>query len=112
MTSLCDSSEIRRVLTINGYDIYVIYNDLDKRLRIWNPFLIYLGKNRKKPGKRAIITAAGGRCVYCNTTENLTIDHIIPLSEGGTNAASNLRILCDNCQKKYHGTDKPKKAFK
>lgn len=68
--------------------------------------------NRKKPGKRAIIKAAGGKCCYCKTTENLTIDHIVPLSEGGTNIAENLRVMCDNCQKKYHGIDKPKKAWK
>lgn len=39
-------------------------------------------------------------CYYCGkeiTTENLSIDHAIPLSRGGTNALSNLRICCKQC---------------
>jgi len=68
--------------------------------------------NRKRPGKRAIIKAAGGKCVECGTTENLTLDHIIPLSDGGTDDADNLTVLCELHQKKKHGTDKRKKDMK
>ena len=47
------------------------------------------------------------RCQCCGTTEHITIDHIVPLSRGGTNAVSNLQPLCRscNCRKgnKYEG---------
>jgi len=68
--------------------------------------------NRKKPGKRAIIKAAGGKCAKCGTTENLTLHHIIPLSDGGTDNDDNFMILCEIHQKKFHGTDKKKSDFR
>jgi hypothetical protein len=38
-----------------------------------------------------------GSCALCGRTDDLTRDHIVPLSRGGTNARSNLRILCRPC---------------
>ena len=37
------------------------------------------------------------KCKRCNSTEDLTIDHIFPRSFGGSNAPSNLRVLCRSC---------------
>lgn len=37
------------------------------------------------------------RCVDCNTHENLTVDHIIPVVKGGTNDVSNLTTRCQSC---------------
>lgn len=38
-----------------------------------------------------------GRCMNCGTKENITIDHIITLSKGGTNLIDNLQPLCRSC---------------
>ena len=67
--------------------------------------------NRKKPSKRAIIKAAGGKCSKCGNTENLTLHHILPLSDGGTNDKENFVILCDEHQKKLHGIYKKKSDY-
>lgn len=39
-------------------------------------------------------------CVNCGSKENLTIDHIRPISKGGTNEEDNLQILCKSCNSK------------
>jgi 5-methylcytosine-specific restriction endonuclease McrA len=42
----------------------------------------------------ALIQRDGYKCAICGTIENLSIDHIIPLSKGGSDEIENLRILC------------------
>lgn len=37
------------------------------------------------------------KCKYCKSKENLTIDHKIPISRGGTDDPSNLQCLCKKC---------------
>lgn len=37
------------------------------------------------------------KCRYCKSTENLTIDHKIPIIQGGKDDVSNLQCLCKRC---------------
>lgn len=39
----------------------------------------------------------GWRCVRCGSTDNLTIDHIIPWSLNGPDKEENLQTLCGSC---------------
>jgi 5-methylcytosine-specific restriction endonuclease McrA len=37
------------------------------------------------------------KCLCCGTKYNITVDHIVPLSEGGSHSMSNVQPLCDSC---------------
>jgi 5-methylcytosine-specific restriction endonuclease McrA len=46
----------------------------------------------------AIKTQYGYRCVYCHKKpKRLEMDHIIPLSKGGSHTASNIVPACRSC---------------
>lgn len=40
------------------------------------------------------------KCVYCSSENKLTIDHILPISRGGTNEFHNLVLCCQSCNSK------------
>lgn len=39
----------------------------------------------------------GGKCKVCSSNKDLSLDHIIPRSDGGTNEIENLQTLCRRC---------------
>jgi hypothetical protein len=43
-----------------------------------------------------------GRCVQCNSKENLQFDHLIPIDKGGATSVANLQLLCRSCNLKKH----------
>lgn len=45
------------------------------------------------------------KCVYCRTTHNLTVDHVIPRSKGGPNTWDNLITCCGECNIKKGDKD-------
>lgn len=65
------------------------YNDLSILRHQW--------ENKSKSWKKRIYERDGYKCKYCGSTNNLTIDHIIPLAKGGTNEPDNLRVMCRTC---------------
>lgn len=48
---------------------------------------------------RLVFKRDKNRCVICGSTHNLTIDHVIPLSKGGSNNETNLMTLCSPCNR-------------
>jgi hypothetical protein len=41
-------------------------------------------------------------CVYCSATEDLTLDHVIPYSKGGSDEPDNLATCCRSCNSRKH----------
>ena len=53
----------------------------------------------RRPRLVLLMLAAGveHRCAHCRTTENLTVDHILAVSRGGSDELDNLQFLCQPC---------------
>jgi hypothetical protein len=68
-----------------------------------------IGRNITAQLRNLILERNGFTCQHCGASAHdaddleptkkvrLHIDHIIPISQGGTNDPSNLRVLCSNC---------------
>lgn len=48
----------------------------------------------------ALIARDGYECATCGAQKDITIDHVIPLSRGGTDDLENLVLLCRTCNSK------------
>lgn len=51
---------------------------------------------------RRLCTYYDHRCVCCGQKRRLTVDHVIPLTKGGTSNINNLQPLCRSCNSKKH----------
>lgn len=77
-----------------------IYTEYKKFVR---PLIIRLLKYVKfrikniKVNRHRIYRRDGGKCVYCGSQKQLTIDHVIPKSRGGKNSWTNLVTCCHKC---------------
>ena len=47
--------------------------------------------------KKNVMVRDGFKCVYCGTTTNLNIDHVLPQSKGGKNTFENTVTACVYC---------------
>src|SRR5882724_7505 len=52
-----------------------------------------------------IRAAQNGRCTVCRSNGRLTVDHILPLSQGGSNWPANLQFLCKSCNSSKRARD-------
>jgi hypothetical protein len=49
--------------------------------------------------KKVVYTRDGGKCQCCGSSISLEYDHITPYSCGGSNDASNIQLLCLECNR-------------
>ena len=67
-----------------------------------------VGGKISKDDWKELLEEANHKCLCCGTTENLSLDHIIPISKGGLNVKENSQVLCRACNSKKgnrHSTD-------
>jgi hypothetical protein len=56
--------------------------------------------NVTRTQRARIIERDGGKCRHCGGVEQLCIDHVVPVSRGGTSDDGNLQVLCLSCNTK------------
>lgn len=59
-------------------------------------------KTYSKEERKSIYNKAGGRCELCGcrlVLEDMTLDHIVPLSMGGEDSMKNLQTACYACNR-------------
>lgn len=90
---------------------------IDDALRIIERIKTYHKNRQAKPAKRREIQndydrlfvkigrRDGFKCAYCASVENLAIDHIKALANGGSNDLTNLQILCGPCNSRKGARD-------
>ena len=47
----------------------------------------------------ALVEQYGEQCLNCADTDNLAIDHILPIAKGGLSQFDNLQLLCAECNR-------------
>lgn len=52
-----------------------------------------------------ILLLFDGKCAYCGSSENITRDHIVPVSKGGGYTRTNIVPCCGSCNSKKHNRD-------
>jgi 5-methylcytosine-specific restriction endonuclease McrA len=53
--------------------------------------------------RKSVLNMSGGKCWYCGnslTIDTLTVDHVLPVAEGGSNDPQNLVPSCKSCNSK------------
>lgn len=59
----------------------------------------------KREWRKMIKEKWNNECAYCGSTENLTIDHVVPRSKGGSDFVTNVVCSCKGCNSDKGRTD-------
>jgi 5-methylcytosine-specific restriction endonuclease McrA len=70
---------------------------MDTPRSLMHNLLCFRSSDAKRMFRESIKARDGHKCVYCGSSENLTVDHIRPKSKGGTDTADNLVTACRPC---------------
>jgi 5-methylcytosine-specific restriction enzyme A len=96
------SNAIRDVLKFSSIDLETVedFNGKQAARKFFANFVV--PKRNVSPKKRMdVLEKYRFKCAYCGATAldgvALEVDHIIPISKGGSNDMENLQILCKPC---------------
>lgn len=98
---LIHENPLKRIRTIDNEFQYPLVIRLRRYARIPYKNIVLSRKN--------ILKRDANTCQYCGSTDDLTIDHIIPKSRGGADSWENLVAACNKCNHKK-GNRTPKEA--
>lgn len=64
---------------------------------LMHDLLTFRASDAKRLWRDNIKARDGWQCVYCGSSENLTIDHVRPRCKGGATTADNCVTACRSC---------------
>ena len=64
---------------------------------LMHDLLTFRASDAKRMWRDSIKARDGYQCVYCGSTEHLTIDHVRPRSMGGATNSQNCVTACRSC---------------
>ena len=67
---------------------------------LMHDLLTFRSGDAKRMWREQIKARDGYKCVYCGSTEHLTIDHVVPKCKGGTDTSSNCVTACRSCNQR------------
>ena len=66
-----------------------------------NKAMVYVARQRGATVRQVMVKELkrlyADPCMWCGTTENITLDHLIPLARGGEHSVGNLVAACRSC---------------
>ncbi len=102
-------SKMRREKYVNSEQYYKIYNVYKKLGRNYYKIKELIRQEPRNYAQRFIsrkkirefiFKRDDYKCLNCKSENNLSIDHIQPIHNGGENKLSNLQTLCKSCNSK------------
>jgi len=101
-----DTTDIKKAIRIIESNIAQLSSTLgslqDRIAPIYDYFLTYPPDWRKR--RNEVIERDGKQCSNCRSwSRQLHLHHIKPLSKGGSNKLTNLKLLCEDCHSTEHG---------
>ena len=98
----CSDGAIDRVCGVDGMASMLLsvgwMQRHDKKARLAG-FISVAGTRRPLNKKVRASMLTNGSCNLCGTTDDLVIDHIIPVCRGGSSKLENLQVLCAACNR-------------
>ena len=71
---------------------------MDSPRSLMHDLLTFRASDAKRMWRENILARDNHTCTYCGSTENLTLDHIVPRCKGGARwDASNVTTACRKC---------------
>ena len=98
-------ADLNKSISALTYDIEALTTRLShtkkELVAIYDYFLSYPPDWEER--RESLINKEGNYCSECGRQANLHVHHIQPLSKGGSNELSNLKLLCEACHSSEHG---------
>lgn len=101
----CGSTHCPQCWLLKGFEMYFANNPEAEYVMIRGVKFIGTEQPKKVRSEMTIklrfkiIKRDNFQCTYCGSSDRLEVDHIIPVSRGGSNEESNLTTACFKCNR-------------